>query len=104
MSKKKNKKFKKISGKVSTVTREDEAVELVEAGESSAVSRGSDAVALSSEADPRYKMIRRDVRRVLITVAALLIILFGTYILGLKTGALGSLGEWIYKIANIQSL
>lgn len=54
--------------------------------------------------DPRYKAMRKDVQKILITFACLGVILAGAYFLDSKTTVLDSFGNWIYRIANIQVL
>ncbi len=54
--------------------------------------------------DPRYKAMRKDIQKILITFACLGIILVGAYFINSKTTVFDSFGDWIYKIANIQVL
>ncbi len=49
------------------------------------------------------KFIAKDVKMILFTLLGLAIILTTVKILQLKTGYIDSFGDWLYKIANIQT-
>lgn len=52
----------------------------------------------------QYDYVKHDIKKILIIMVSIIILLFGFYYLGLKTTALDTLGNWIYKILNIQTL
>lgn len=52
----------------------------------------------------KYDYVKHDIKKILIIMGSIVIILFGFYFLGLKTSLLSTLGNWIYKILNIQTL
>lgn len=58
-----------------------------------------DEIYLSDE----YKHVKTDIRKILIVMAIIIIILFGLYFLDRNYGFLGRIGDYIYKISNIQS-
>jgi len=53
--------------------------------------------------DEKYQFVRHDVQRVLLFIGIIAIILVGSYFLNTKTSILNSFGDWIYRIANIQT-
>lgn len=121
MSKKKNKFKKKKTHKPSYTTfgnvREQESVVTAPVALSETVASPTDIASAeiaqpeklvpiyeADANDPRYKAMRKDVQKILITFACLGVILVGAYFLNSKTTVLDSFGNWIYKIANIQVL
>lgn len=53
---------------------------------------------------PTRKLITKDVRMIIFTLLGLAIILTAVKILSLKTGYIDNFGNWLYKVANIQTL
>jgi len=53
--------------------------------------------------DQRYSYIRKDVVKVLMVLLALIIILIAIYLLDKSYSFLGPVGDWLYKIMNIQT-
>ncbi len=53
--------------------------------------------------DQKYSYIKRDVIKVLVVLVALIILLFAIYFLDKTYSFLGPVGEWLYKILNIQT-
>lgn len=64
---------------------------------------GASGPAVEIAVDPRYLLIRKEVKQVLLTILILFLILIGAYFLEAKTGALDKMGAWIYRISNIQT-
>jgi hypothetical protein len=112
MSKKKLKKFKKgghvkQKGRVSssstniTEQKRENLIEEIESMENERIAE--------KETEPdiymsdKYDHVKRDVKKILLIMFAILIVLFLTYYVSLKTTYLSSLGNWIYKILNIQA-
>lgn len=50
----------------------------------------------------KYEHVRKDVKKILLIMSSIIIVLIATYFLNQKTTYLTSLGNWIYKILNIQ--
>lgn len=51
-----------------------------------------------------YEYVRGDIKKILFILSALLILLTITLIVNSRTPFFANLSNWIYKIANIQSL
>ena len=50
------------------------------------------------------KLISKDVKLIIITLAVLAALLVGVKILQTKTDVINSFGDWLYKITNIQTM
>lgn len=112
MSKKKLKKFKKgghtkHKGNIapnSTQSITQKRNELIDEVESLGVEAEKE-----EETEPdiymsdKYDHVKKDIKKILIIMLSIFIILFGVYYLSLKTTYLASIGDWIYKILNIQA-
>lgn len=59
------------------------------------------------EEDPyasgQYDHVRKDVKKILFIISILVLIFVAVWLVGAKTNLLTSIGDWIYKIANIQT-
>jgi len=53
--------------------------------------------------DQRYSYIRKDVIKVLVVLLILILILFAIYILDKSYSFLSPVGDWLYKVMNIQT-
>ncbi len=51
----------------------------------------------------QYRHVQKDVKKILFIIFILALVFVAVWIIGSKTGALSSFGNWIYKIANIQT-
>ena len=54
--------------------------------------------------EPTQKLISKDVRMIIFTLLGLALLLAAIKILDLKTDYISNLGNWLYKIANIQTM
>lgn len=105
MSKKKSKKFKKIK-KQSPVDQmkpaqsgpETSNSELIEEIKESKVEDHNEAYLTK-----QYDHVRRDIKKVTLIMTLILLSVVGFYFLNDKTPYLTNLGDWIYKVANIQT-
>lgn len=50
-----------------------------------------------------FKYVRGDVKKILVLMAIIVLLLIGLYYLDIKTSYLANLGNWFYKILNIQA-
>ena len=53
---------------------------------------------------PTQKLISKDVRMIIYTLAGLVILLIAVKVLDIRTEYISSLGDWLYKITNIQTM
>jgi hypothetical protein len=51
----------------------------------------------------KYDHVKKDVRKIVIIMASIVIILFAIYFGSLKTNYLNSLGDFIYRISHLQT-
>lgn len=51
----------------------------------------------------QYAHVKKDIQKILIIMSSIIIVLFGVYYLSLKTSYLNVIGDWIYKVTNIQT-
>lgn len=107
MSKKKNKKFKKTTvASHSTVSAVGENVSNMQT--LSTEKNNQPVIAAEKDNDPyaisilnkKYLHVRKDVKKLLITISILVICLIGAYILGAQTSVLSTIGDWLYKLGN----
>ena len=49
----------------------------------------------------KYDHVKKDIKKILIIMAIIIVVLIGIYILSLKTTILTSFGDWVYRILNI---
>ncbi|HOX41617.1 MAG TPA: hypothetical protein PK263_05505 [bacterium] len=107
MGKKKNKKFKKTAGHSEATTKnitrsmtatENEVSEI----DSSETNVPIGKVDLMGELDHKYTYVRRDVKKLGIAITTLAILMIVIYFTNQKTGFLGTIGNWIYKVGNFQ--
>lgn len=109
MSKKKNKKFKKIKPKLKpaiatntgTFTSSDpvfpeKAVETPPANEKIIESE-------NAYKNPEYDHVKKDIKKILLIITILIVLFAGIYVLGEKTNSLKAIGDWIYRVANINA-
>lgn len=111
MSKKKNKKFKK-SGGAKTISSVQQAPVLTTNSDAKAdniestpardiiTEKEKDEIELLNE---KYLPIRKDVKKLLIVLAILAVLFVAIYFVGQKTTILTTIGDWLYKISNIQT-
>jgi uncharacterized membrane protein len=52
----------------------------------------------------KYDYVKHDIKKILIIMVSIIIVLFAFYFIELKTTILDTIGNWIYKILNIQTL
>ncbi|PIS07522.1 hypothetical protein COT78_03235 [Candidatus Berkelbacteria bacterium CG10_big_fil_rev_8_21_14_0_10_43_13] len=115
---KKNKKFKKHTHKHSSSQVQSTGLKLeTRSSELETENLESDVQESSSEirksnsplpvADPeiaildeRYTYVRRDVRKLMIVLAVLIVLFVATYFLNTKTTVLDNFGDWIYKVGH----
>ena len=50
----------------------------------------------------KYAHVKKDIKKILIIMAIIILALIGIYVLSLKTTIFSTFGNWIYKILNIQ--
>ncbi|MFA7253957.1 MAG: hypothetical protein WC107_05360 [Patescibacteria group bacterium] len=107
MGKKKNKKFK-TSNSTPAIKAANETpvshgqLEVSADGENKIV----ETKAVQEEIDllnEKYRFVRHDVKKLLLTIAGLAVLIVATYFISQKTSYLGSLGDWIYKIGNFSA-
>lgn len=108
MSKKKNK-FKKnkrhsapitsIKRTVSSTNKEDQ---LLEKRDDIVLEENTDIG--TEDISNEYAHVQKDVKKILIIMSSIMILLAIIYYLSTTTPLLSSLGDWIYKILNIQTL
>lgn len=117
MSKKKNKKFKKshkhqaqsvhpTGMNLGSVAIENPAV-LETPVHAGAAGNGEPKVdeTFTKEAaadDPQFSRIRKDVKKITMIMAVMAAILIGIYFLNKQTTLLEGLGDWLYRVGNIQ--
>jgi len=112
MSKKKKNKFKKskhsgkpnlhnapvmISAPIATEPASD--VLPVESDQVEETEKAAEALAVE---DNRYQYVRKDVRKLILSILGLFALMTIIYFLNQQFHFLQSLGDWIYKIANFQ--
>ena len=114
MSKKKNKKFKK-NRSVKPAPQETNTNAFVSSdpvASEEAVSGKTNDEKITESASPKaddpysnsqYDHVKKDVKKILFIIAILGIIFIGIYLIGVKTSILSSFGDWIYRVANIQT-
>lgn len=51
----------------------------------------------------KYNHVKKDVVKILIIMAAIVLVIVAVYILNSKTTIFTSFGDWVYKILNIQT-
>ncbi|MEI8143103.1 MAG: hypothetical protein WCG48_00600 [Candidatus Berkelbacteria bacterium] len=104
MSKKKHNKFKK----------KQQAITVKETTQPEAISSGDELIMsktitkeLAVEAENEivnghdYSYVKKDLKKIGIVLAILVILFVSFYILGIKTNLLNAFGDWIYKILHI---
>lgn len=113
MSKKKTKKFKKNKPQLSSQPEKMEITDFTSsdpvAPEDSISGKQTPATGKthSQNTDESYshsKHVKKDVKKIVLIIFLLSLIFVGIYFLGSETNVLSSFGDWIYKIANIQTL
>ncbi|MCL5410416.1 MAG: hypothetical protein M1324_01025 [Patescibacteria group bacterium] len=114
MSKKKNKKFKKNkpnkgfqkSETTNTFVSSDPVVSDESIINNQTSTQGDKSSPIEID-DPyshnQYDHVKKDVRKIIALIGLIILVFSGIYILGLKTNILSSFGDWVYKIANIQT-
>lgn len=110
MGKKKNKKFNKVKHRaqinqpmpIGAGISAAMAAETIMTTEPLTPSLVSPSMATAA-VDPRYLLIRKEVRTVLVTILILFLVLIGTYVLEQKIGMLDRVGDWIYRVSHIQA-
>lgn len=109
MSKKKNKKFKRTTSSTSSInnTPKTEIIDSTKATitetpviQSQEKAAPKDEIEILNE---KYKPIRKDIKKLGIVLASLIVLFVVIYIIDGKTGFLGHIGNWVYKITNIQT-
>ena len=110
MSKKKNKFKKKKAHRLGAIAVSTQAVEIANPiSESLEESFDHAPSPVIQEEKPdayktdKYAHVKVDIKKILIIMAIIILVLFGVYVLSLKTTILDSFGNWIYKILNIQT-
>jgi hypothetical protein len=112
MSKKKNKRFKKNKPQKVFLNEKSESSNTLVSSDTtiSDESIANDQTAQASTVkidDPythnQYDHVKKDTKKILIIIGIISVIFLGIYFIGLKTEILNSFGDWIYKIANIQT-
>ena len=53
--------------------------------------------------DKEYPSIKKDVLKIVISLASILVLLFILFYINQKTGILSSLGDWAYRVSNIHT-
>lgn len=51
----------------------------------------------------KYDHVKKDIKKILIIMLIIVLALFGTYLLSFKTSFLGTFGNWVYELLNIQA-
>jgi hypothetical protein len=110
MSKKNKKKFKRNKFNQSPTSASSVQESMSDASESDVTAPATEATIKSEKPmadDPysnnEYDHVRKDVRKILFIISILALIFVAVWLIGTKTGVLTSFGDWIYKIANIQT-
>lgn len=106
MSKKKFKKFKKISNQQLQTNNAATSSEKRDAivSELNATEKERKELAEKDIYDTdKYDHVKKDVKKITIILGSIILLLFGIYFLSLKTTYLSTAGNWIYKILNIQA-
>lgn len=107
MGKKKNK-FKKSHRIEAPVMRVKTTVSTVDTKEDEILDEGISEKAVEAKPDHltdlnrQYKYVRKDVRKLLMTIGLLVVLFVAAYFVNQQTGLLTSIGNWIYKIGNFQ--
>jgi len=110
MSKKKNKKLKKHSGHKASVkpfvNPSLESQELSSPISSATVNQTSEDRTQETEfyETDKYGYVKKDISKIIIILASLFILLFVFYYFSVKTSIFSGIGDWIYRILNIQTL
>jgi len=106
MSKQKTKKFKRNHKgtaaqplEITSTAKIVDSIEPVASAPTVNLESQSDDDAIEKE----YAYVRKDVRLILLTILLLVVLLIIAFILGEKTTWLRTLGDFIYKITNIQT-
>ena len=55
----------------------------------------------NTEDSNENKMVRREIRKILLTVSGLIIVIIAIYFINIKTDIILKLGQWLSKILNI---
>lgn len=55
-----------------------------------------------TQLNAQYQYVRRDVRKLMLTISLLVVLFVGAYFIGTKTSLWQTFGNWIYKIGNFQ--
>ncbi|OQA04082.1 MAG: hypothetical protein BWY68_00526 [bacterium ADurb.Bin400] len=110
MAKAKHKKFKKNRNQTLAVQPQLAEVAALQVDDAVVVdgleSEGVEQESLSKKVKPDSSeiVLRRDVNKVLLTMGTLVILLIGMYFVKENTNVLNGFGDWIYRVANIQTL
>lgn len=106
MSKKKNRKFKKSHSSqpiptpaisVKTISATERSTEPTVTPISVPTAIETNEIAILNE---KYQYVRRDVKKLLLTILLLGVLFVGFYILGQKTSILTQFADWIHKVGN----
>ncbi|MFA4996001.1 MAG: hypothetical protein WC536_02545 [Patescibacteria group bacterium] len=113
MSKKKNKKFKKNKSvkstpqEINTTTfiSSDPVVseESISNGIDNKVTEPTSPKTDDPYSNNQYDHVKKDVKKILFIILILGVLFTGICLLGAKTNVLSSFGDWIYRVANIQT-
>lgn len=106
MAKKKNKKFKKSQPVV-----QEQPIAVAGKNDVTAISQNSAPEIKEKPKDDydidvlnaKYQPIRHDVFKLLIVLASLAVVFIAIYLVGAKTSILSTIGDWLYKVSNIQT-
>ena len=105
---KKNRQKKKNKQKIQKKVEQFAPVENIETDEVSDATplhrKEKVEVSATTIDEPTQKLISKDVRMIIITLIGLALLLAVIKILDLKTDYISSLGDWLYKITNIQTM
>ena len=109
MSKKKNKKFKRNKSTLNADSADTSQKQALQspAAETSVITETTAPKLEKTEEDPyelhQYDHVRKDIRKILFLLAVITVLFIGASVINSKTSALTSIGDWLYKIANIQT-
>ncbi|MEK9156240.1 MAG: hypothetical protein AAB360_02955 [Patescibacteria group bacterium] len=112
MSKKRNRKFKKAKTHQSVVAPAALSRTVESAGAEPDSGVGETRTEVSPEiadpmttldTSPQYLAIRREVKKVLFIIGILFLVLIASYFINDQTTTFSSVGNWLYRTANIQT-
>lgn len=109
MSKKKNKFKKKKTHQLNNVLTSNQAVDLANPISESLEENFGDTPRPTEDVKPdayktdKYDHVKKDIKKILVIMLIVILLLVVIYILSLRTSFLGTFGNWLYRVLNIQA-